>query len=207
MTSDDEDKSIGGVVAEFRRSTLMDASKKLAWWVLASAGGGLALLVWKGGSVPAWSALVAVIVTAVAGVWWRGRTKRLLVAERRQIAEDRDAVVEDAETLGFGLERHESYSKHVAQSLDALQRVVSGDIEVPIPRYIEQAILEPARDLLMDKPAENVRLSVLLPDEDGEKWWMPWAAGHTLTGKTKYDVRIVDSLSRHAYETGKPGPT
>jgi putative methionine-R-sulfoxide reductase with GAF domain len=32
---------------------------------------------------------------------------------------------------------------------------------------------------------------------------MPWAAGHSVTGKAKYDQRIVDTISRHAYESGQ----
>ena len=105
----------------------------------------------------------------------------------------------------YALVRHDEYSKHVAQTLDTLQRVVSGDISVSVDRYLEQGILEPARDLLMEKPAENVRLSILLPNpEDPDRWWMAWAAGHSLTGKEKYAERIVDTLSRHAYESGVP---
>lgn len=86
--------------------------------------------------------------------------------------------------------------------LDALQRIVAGDIDIPIPHFIEAGVFGPARDLIADKPAERVRLSVLLPREEGERWWMPWASGHSITGKAKYDQRIADTLARHAYETG-----
>jgi len=123
-------------------------------------------------------------------IWaFRGPAARRLRAE---LETDRDA-----------LERHETYSGHLAQALDGLQRVVAGDIPVDIADYIGVGILEPARDLITDKPADDVRLSVLLPRQDGEHWSMPWAAGHSLEGRTKYKERIVDTLSRHAYERGQ----
>lgn len=192
---DDGRSGIGGFVSEVRHSMAIDATKKVAWWVLGALVSGVALVVWQGGTVPAWTLLVAIVALLVFAGWWRSRAGR-----------ERDAVALEAGAMAFGLERHETYSRHVAQALDALQRVVSQDITVSMDRYIEQAILEPARDLLMEKAAENVRLSVLLPKAtaDSGTWFMPWAAGHSLTGKSKYAERIADTLSRRAYESGTP---
>jgi putative methionine-R-sulfoxide reductase with GAF domain len=33
---------------------------------------------------------------------------------------------------------------------------------------------------------------------------MPWAAGHSVVGKSKYDQPIAATMARHAYETGVP---
>lgn len=106
-----------------------------------------------------------------------------------------------AEDLG----RHSEYSRHLQLSLDALQRVISGDVDAEIPYFLEQAVLEPARRILGEKPAQEVRLSVLLPaDNDPLRWSMRWAAGHSMTGKLKYEVPIADTLARHAFESGEP---
>lgn len=194
--SDDESS---GFLSEVRHSMALDAAKKAIWWVLGLIAAGVVLVVTQGGTVPAWTLVGAVVLLlllfAVIGTRWR-----------RNAGAELEAALDDANVLAFGLERHETYSRHVAQSLDALQRIVSGDIDVSIPHYIEQALLEPARDLLMEKPAENVRLSVLLPrgPDDPTTWAMAWAAGHTLTGKAKYNKRIADTLSRHVYESGNP---
>jgi GAF domain-containing protein len=86
--------------------------------------------------------------------------------------------------------------------LDHLQRVISKDIEVSIPDYIQRGILEPARDVLMEAPEEDIRLSVLLPEEG--HFVMAWAAGHDLESQTKYRVEVQKTLSRIAFETGDP---
>ncbi len=127
---------------------------------------------------------------------------------RREIGEiekERDDYESIAADYEAALERHETYSGHVAQALDALQQVLTDEIDVPLDHYIEAGVLEPARDLITDKPAEHVRLSVLAPRaEDPERWTMVWSAGHTITGKAKYAEKIVDTLARHAFETGEP---
>jgi GAF domain-containing protein len=185
------------IAQDVLRAAVIDLTGRLLAAAFLAAIGGVVWLVVSGGSVPAWAALLAVIAVALALMLYH----RGLAGSLR---DERDDAAWDAAAFGFGLERHETYSRHVAQALDALQRVVSGDIGVPIPHYIEQAILEPARDLIAEKPTENVRLSILLPRDNGERWWMPWGAGHTVTGKAKYNERIVDTLSRPAFETGEP---
>jgi GAF domain-containing protein len=66
-------------------------------------------------------------------------------------------------------------------------------------------VLEPAQRILSEKPAEKVRLSVLLPDDDNPLLWsMHWSAGHSVIGKLKYAKPIADTLARHAFESGEP---
>ena len=131
-------------------------------------------------------ALVAVVVVLLS---WR-HIRRL-----RGEVSSRDGEIAE-------LERFEVYTAHIAEVLDHLQRVLSPNIDVPIPVYIERGILEPARDVLANHPDEHVRLSVLLPD--GDCFVMVWAAGHTLPGRSNYRVPIKDTLSRLAYESGEP---
>jgi GAF domain-containing protein len=180
------------------RDILRAAGIDLAGRALVYVGGALlallAFLVVRGGSVPAWSLVAAVVVVAAFGALARRRISGLL--------SDSEA---DAASLEDELAHHTEYSRHLENSLDTLQRVVSGDIEAKIPYYIEQAVLAPARDILTAKPAEHVRLSVLLPDQNDDSLWsMPWAAGHSLAGQLKYNEPIRDTLSRHALETGAP---
>jgi GAF domain-containing protein len=64
--------------------------------------------------------------------------------------------------------------------------------------------LEPAQRILSEKPAEKVRLAVLLPDDDNpDLWSMRWSAGHSMIGKIKFAEPIANTLSRHAFESGE----
>lgn len=150
----------------------------------------LGLLIWQGGSVPAWLLLIPIALAALLAVF--------IVRRLRAKQVDNDSLIKE-------LGRSGEYSRHLQISLDDLQRVISGDVDVDIPNYLEQGVLEPARRILTEKPAEDVRLSVLLPSAGApDRWSMPWAAGHSLTGKSKYDQPIADTLARHAYESGAP---
>jgi hypothetical protein len=190
------------------RAALVDLTSKGLLYVGGSLIAGFVLLVVVGGSVPAWLLAVVALVAAIVLFFSRRQIKRV-----RSDLRTREARVTELEpfeanapeleatvaSFDWALERFEVYTAHVAEVLDHLQRVVSGDIEVPIPVYIERGILEPARNVLA--PDEAVRLSVLLPHED---WFvMVWAAGHSLPGQQKYRVPIKDTLSRLAFESGE----
>ncbi|MEN3285138.1 MAG: hypothetical protein V7607_6278 [Solirubrobacteraceae bacterium] len=154
----------------------------------------VALTVWQGGSIPAWVAVLAVIVVLAAAML-RGRRLRRRVTD----AEDEAAI------LDYALSRHENYTSHVAEVLDNLQRVVAGDLDTSMGDYIERGILAPAREYLTTDATENVRLAIVTPrEEDTSRWQMVLTAGHSLAGREKYHERIVDTLSRFAYESGSP---
>ncbi len=184
---------------------LVDVTKKVVVFVGASFLALVALIIWQGGSVPAWLLLAAVVLVAAIFTALWSRSSRAVRREIGEIEKERDDYESIAADYEAALERHETYSGHVAQALDALQQVLTDEIDVPLDHYIEAGVLEPARDLITDKPAEHVRLSVLAPRaEDPERWTMVWSAGHTITGKAKYAEKIVDTLARHAFETGEP---
>jgi hypothetical protein len=187
---------VGRFIEDVARAAAVDLTKSVVYIVAGSLGGLFALLVWQGGSVPTWTLVLTFVAAILAGFALRVRALRRLRGEVQDVESERDVLDEEAGIYSAALERHESYSGHVAQALDALQRMVSGDIDIPIPRYIEAGIREPARDLINDNSPGTVRLSVLLPRDGTDRWSMPWAAGHTITGKAKYDQRIVDTLSR-----------
>jgi GAF domain len=95
-----------------------------------------------------------------------------------------------------------NYSRHVYDILDTLQKVLSGAIpRVSARTFIEQGVLDPARDFLMQRPGEDVRLSVLAPDNG--TWTMPLAAGYRLESRQRFSLPIVGSFSRHAFESGE----
>lgn len=147
----------------------------------------IGLLAVKGGTVPMWSLAVAVVATVAV---------TSLVLWRRLAA---------SSSLAAELERDREYASHLQNALDALQRVISGDVDAALPYYVEQGVLAPARDLLTAKPVENVRLSVLWPSPDAsDRWTMGWASGHTMTGQLKYREKIGETLARHAFERGEP---
>lgn len=180
---------LGKLGGEIFRSAAVDMVGKALNWAVGLLVIGLALAIWKGGSVPAWLLLIPIALTVV-----------LAVLGARQL----HARKVDNESLAREFGRSREYSRHLQVSLDELQRVISGDVDVAISDYIEQGVLEPARRILTEKPAENVRLSVLLPSMDSpDRWSMPWAAGHSLAGKSKYDQPIEATLARHAYESGE----
>jgi len=183
----------------FRAATVDVIARALTGLLLLGAAG-LGLLIWNGGSVPAWAAtLVVVLVLAVALVVGvrAGRLARR-VGELEELTADYDDLDDAVGRYGWAVDRYEIYTDHIADVLDRLQRVLSNELEgVTIPDYIERGIIGPARDVLQG-PHEEIRISVLLPE--GDRWRMVWCAGHSLDGQRNYNQRIADTLSRVAYE-------
>jgi GAF domain-containing protein len=94
------------------------------------------------------------------------------------------------------------YSRHVYDALETLQKVLTGTIPgVTADTLIDQGILQPARDFLMQRPNEDVRLSILVTD--GQDFVMPFSAGHSLESAQRFRLPIAASFSRSAYETGR----
>lgn len=172
---------------EIFRAAAVDLVGRALTAVLLLALGFIGLVIWQGGSIPAWAALVSVLCVG---------TVALLDRQRR---------VRDEAALRTEVGRHNEYSRHLQNSLDAVQRVISGDVDAEIPFFLDQGVLEPAQRILSEKPAEKVRLSVLLPDNDDRTLWsMRWSAGHSAIGKLKYAKPIAETLARHAFESGEP---
>jgi GAF domain-containing protein len=181
------------------RAAMVDiVSKALSLLALAIAGL-VVLFVLQGGSLPAWICVLefGLILVLIVLARRRGQRSASLIAREAEVA----ALQQEAELYGYALDRHQIYSDHVAQVLDHLQRVVSGDIDSPIPDYIQRGILEPARDVLnLGDPSQEARLSILLPDDND--FVMAWAAGHSFGSAEKYRVPRNKTLARLALETG-----
>jgi len=217
--------STGGVKTfafEVGRAATVDLVAKGLTALLLLLVAGLGLLIWQGGSVPAWAAVLVVVallavvaVGAVRGARERQRlagavaTRDVRIGALKEELERLEEKVSDYDDLalatdkfGWAIDRFELYTDHVADVLDRLQRVLSGELDgVTIPDYIERGIIAPARDVLRGAE-EDIRISVLLAHDD--RWRMVWCAGHSLDGQNQYNERIVDTLSRMPYETGQP---
>jgi Ca2+/Na+ antiporter len=168
--------------SEIIRAAAIDMVGRALSFILLTAFALAVLLVLQGGSLPVW-VVVVVAFLCVAIALWQFRTRAEI---RRELG------------------RHNEYSRHLQNSLDALQRVISGEVDAKIPFFLEQAVLEPAQRILSEKPADKVRLAVLLPDDEDRKLWsMRWSAGHSMIGKLKFAEPIAGTLSRHAFEAGE----
>lgn len=205
MTQGEEPKPgrIAQLADEVVRAALVSIVSKVLTAAAVAVLAAAALLVYAGGSVPAWLAaleLALLLVLTFVVLWQRRRLSAL-----SDVEDEAHELQETTETYDYALDRHLVYANHTAQVLDTLQRVVAGDIDVPIPDYIERGILSPARDVLSDLPGEDVRLSILLPvPADDDCFEMAWAAGHNLTSQSKYLVEIRKTLSAVTLETGEP---
>jgi hypothetical protein len=97
--------------------------------------------------------------------------------------------------------RTATYGNHVTEILYALERVLSDAIpNVDVENFIENGILTPARDYLMARQDDDVRLSILKADRPD--FVMPFAAGHRIASKAQFRLPIAQSFSRWAYNEG-----
>jgi GAF domain-containing protein len=140
-------------------------------------------------TMPAWTAGLAVLAVVVALLllvrWIRRRASR-----------------EEFEELANLVDLGAFYAIHLYDALESLQKILHGTIpNVTAADFIETGVLQPAREFLMQRPGEDVRLSVLVPD--GREWRMWFAAGYRLESKKRFRLSIDASFSRHAYETGQ----
>jgi hypothetical protein len=91
------------------------------------------------------------------------------------------------------------YADHVTNMLYAFQRVREGTLgDVTVREWIEDGILDPARDLLKTRQSEDVRLSILMPNDDDLV--MLFAAGHTLESKKNFELKLDESYSYWAFK-------
>jgi hypothetical protein len=200
------------IPADIVRAAIIDLVARLISLGLLAGLGAVALLIAFGGSIPAWvAALVVVAAAAIACISWRRvRTMRNGIATRDETiatlqpaADEVPALEEHIEVLVWANTRRVTYGNHVCGMLALLQSVLSGQTPgVSMPDFITRGVLQPARDMLAESPAEGVRLSVLTPNEGC--FGMLFSAGHRLDSHQRYRVPIADSLSRIAFEEGLP---
>jgi GAF domain-containing protein len=203
LNSANSQRGLTRYTREVLHATTVDIVSRAMSLALLAGLAVLGLLVWQGGSVPAWLFAATLVLFGLAVV--AARTQRRRVRELLPVSEQATELEEVVDRLADALERHDEYTRHVAVVLDNLQRLVAGALGVDLREYIERGVLEPARDLLTQIPGESVRLSVLVPEPpNDERWRMIWSAGHSLTGREGYNQPIGRTLSHYAFQTGQP---
>jgi GAF domain-containing protein len=190
------------------RARGLAAFNKWVEGLILLAAGVLALLIWRllrphvrsDVRVPAW--ILALIAASIACAVL---IQALRLRRRRGEIEELEGGVEEIASIAAETEQRRAmtagYAEHLIEILYALQRVLSGAIpDVTVSELIENGILQPCRDLVKTRQDEDVRLSVLVPD-NGD-FIMPFAAGHNLESKRNFRLAIDLSFSKWAYQTG-----
>lgn len=139
--------------------------------------------------VPVWVLLLGAAVSALGLLLLMRRVRALPASD-------------ETEHLANLVELGEYYAIHLYDTLESLQKVLRGTIPNVTPAsFIENGVLQPAREFLMQRPGEDVRLSVLIPS--GTEWRMVFAAGYRLESKQRFRMSIDASFSRHALQSGE----
>lgn len=134
----------------------------LALMVVAVAG---VLLARLEEDVPAWTALVAVVLVA-AGAFALGR--------RRASTQEVTALIDD---LFVQVELHLYYADHIYEVLETLQKVISGSIpDVGFDEFVERGMLEPARGYLTQAPERTSACRCRFPTRSA----IPFSCGSRL---------------------------
>lgn len=102
------------------------------------------------------------------------------------------------------LDLNQYYADHLYEVLETLQKIISQSIPgVSFSEFVERGMLEPARQYLTQGPGEDIRLSVLVPDERHQDFVMEFAAGHRLESRGSFRLPIAGSFAGHAYASGE----
>lgn len=168
------------------RSWLKDVAANVAATAIVSIAVvvGLAIYAILGSDVtlPAWTLALIVLSVLIVGflAGWHLR---------------RDEQLEREALLG------RVYGEHVRETLNTLQRAITGDIDgVTVETFVQKGILDPARNALTQGAGEEIRLSVLEPAPDDPLCWaMVMASGHSLGGQRKFRLEISSSFAGRAY--------
>lgn len=154
----------------------------LALLVIAGAGLLLGLL---DEHVPVWAALIAATLVGAAAM---------------ALARRRPNGGEPLDALHLQVDLHEYYADHLYEVLETLQKVLSQSIrDVSFAEFVERGMLQPAREYLTQAPGEEVRLSILVPDDQRQHFEMRFSAGHSLEGSRDFRLPIAGSFGGHAY--------
>jgi GAF domain-containing protein len=206
------DVILGGITDAVRDLVRLGTVTLLA--AVAAGASGLVLLL-RRESVPAWLLPAAVAAGfVIAAIVLRG-ARRALVRVRNDVGTRDEQITQLTADLerardassGYAVtaaerEQAKLYEEHVVQTLDALQKVLVGEIPgVDLESFIERGIMGPARDMMRRVPGEDVRLSLLV--EDAGVYRMRWGVGHRVESVPKFRLKVADSVARFAVEQDK----
>lgn len=173
------------------------AADNLLWLgLLALVGyGGFAALKKKlegAGWLLRWALYVVLALVVVALL--AGAAKKLLDRRRARKAElarlQREALLAEAQ-------RELLYN-----ALESVQMAIGSDETWDVDALVERGILGPVRGLLVRSDLDDVRLAVLIPDDEDDHFLMRWAAGHRPESVEKFKRPIDLMLAGEAYRNG-----
>lgn len=127
--------------------------------------------------IPLWAALVAAVCVAALGF-------------------------ASGQVFRYGDDLPGYQSNLLNEAMLALRDLVAGKLNVPFEDFMERGVLAPARFGLSVERNEEIRLSVLIPESEGENFKMLFESGHTLGRKADFSLPKA-SLAGHALETGE----
>jgi GAF domain-containing protein len=90
----------------------------------------------------------------------------------------------------------------IGEAMQGLREVIAGKLNVSFEDFIERGVLAPARFALSTKRGEEIRISVLQPNSDGQTFRMTFESGHSLGRKDNFSLSMT-SLAGHALRTGE----
>jgi hypothetical protein len=93
----------------------------------------------------------------------------------------------------------EYQKEFIYNALESIQQELAMEEDWGLKDLAERGVLGPAAGLLERRALEDVRLAVLIAEEDGETWKMRWAAGHRPEGVRHYHRPINLTLAGRAY--------
>jgi GAF domain-containing protein len=142
-------------------------------------------------TLPVWLAAVLLALVLVGGVALGARLGRRNASPEDYAVEVLAQYLEDE----AGLERYPA--AHLSEVLATLRLGFSGHLDVTYGDLIGLGVLQPARDLL--SAGDDVRLSVLTPDETEKQFRMAFSAGHALASMQQFSLNIAGSFAGLAY--------
>lgn len=132
--------------------------------------------------------LVGIGIVVVGTIRLANRTRRLQLAD---VGELEDELAQ----AGYAQE-------FLRDIIDTLQAMMAAEEVFGYERFAEDAVLEPARVFLQRGPAEEVRLSLLMP-RDEHRFEMKWAVGHRPHSQAAFNLPIDGSVAGSVFRTGE----
>lgn len=144
------------------------------------------LIARAGEDVPTWWLVLSIGISVGLAIAYAWRVRRWLA---------------DIDQLEWQLALSGYASELLHGVLETLQKVLNGDVRgVSLDTLVERGVLEAAREFIERGPDEEVRLSVLVADDD--HFVMRWAAGHRLESQRKFRQPIDEMFARFSYQSG-----
>jgi GAF domain-containing protein len=97
------------------------------------------------------------------------------------------------------------HAEHIREVLEVIQKVLAGDLPgIDTDSVVERGILGPARYCFTRGTSEDVRLTVIAPeDSDSGTFHLIWECGHSIEAREKFSLSVAGSFAGFAYTSGE----